>query len=145
MSRWTRIKSNKRFLWLFAPAIPILLIIGFFFFLFAPYTVQKKSNPTGTHQAKLLRVDGFDVIFKVVVDGEQVYSSPDFAPIQADFREQIVWDATGKILVFEVAGQRIFGYNAEKRTVLTDNELLQVNYLPFFHYGYEGKLPQQTK
>ena len=115
-----------------------LVLVVYFSFV---STAQKKTSPDGSHRAKLVRVDGIDVNFKFVVDGDEVYSSPDFAPVRDDFREQINWDASGHIVILEVAGQRLFGFDASARRRLTDKELLAVEYPPFANYGFEGKLP----
>ena len=108
-------------------------------------TIQTKLNPKGSHKAKLVRHQGIDVNFRVVVDGETIYYSPDFAPVDFDFREQIAWDKTGNIVVLEVAGKRLFAYDAEQKWQLSNNELLSVEYMPFFEYHYEGKLPEEQK
>jgi len=130
-------------------AIILALIIGGLFavvyYLFAPITIQSKANPTGSHKAKLVRHQGIDVNFKVVLDGENVYYSPDFAPVEFDFREQIAWDKTGNIIVLEVAGKRLFAYDAEQKRQLSGSELLAVEYTPFYEYHYEGKLPEEQK
>jgi hypothetical protein len=103
-----------------------------------------KDSPDKEHRAKLYRVQGFDAIFWVKVDGRTVYSSPDFAPIDADFREQIAWDKSGNVVVFEVAGRRLFGYQAIEKRALTDEELLRVEYTPFKDLGYEGDIGNKT-
>jgi hypothetical protein len=122
-------------------------IAGLFAFVYfsSVTTVQNKLNPTGSHRAKLVRHQGIDVNFKVVADGETIYYSPDFAPVEFDFREQIAWDKTGNIVVLEVAGKRLFAYDAEQKRQLTEGELLAVEYMPFFEYRYEGKLPEETR
>ena len=123
--------------------VPVGIALAFYFAHVT--TVQRKANPDGSHHAKLVRYDGIDVNFKVVVDGENVFWSPDFAPVGHDFREQINWDATGSIVVLEVAGQRLFGYDARQGKKLTDEEVLAVEYPPFKDYWYEGKVPGQTR
>ena len=129
--------------------ITLVLVIGglfaAFYYFFAPKTIQSKTNPKGSHKAELVRHQGIDVNFKVIVDGERVYYSPDFAPVEFDFREQVAWDKTGNIIVLEVAGKRLFAYDAEQKRQLSDNELLTVEYIPFFEYHYEGKLPEEQK
>lgn len=129
--------------------IILVLFIGglfaAFYYFISPTTVQTKTNPTNSHKAVLSRLDGIDVNFKVTVDGERVFVSPDFAPVDFDFREQVAWDRTGNIIVFEVAGKRLFAYDAEQKRQLSDNELLSVEYTPFSEYWYEGKLPEEQK
>jgi hypothetical protein len=123
--------------------ILVLLVGGFFviFYLTTTYCVMTKYSPDGNHGAKLYRVQGIDVDFSVIVDGNRVYDSPDFAPVHADFREQIAWDKSGQILVLEVGGKRLFGYQAVEKKPLTDAELLSVEFTTFEELGYEGTLP----
>jgi hypothetical protein len=134
--------------WVIIALLSIVFVIGGFFafidFLIVT-TIQNKLNPKGSHRAKLLRHQGIDVNFKLLIDGERVYYSPDFAPVEYDFREQITWDKTGNIVVLEVAGKRLFAYDAEQKRQLSDSELLAVEYVPFSAYHYEGKLAEETK
>jgi hypothetical protein len=107
-------------------------------------TVMTKRSPDGQHTAKLTRVQGIDVNFRVSVDGTRVYSSPDFAPVPADFREHLIWGTNGQVVVLEVAGQRIFGYHVAEKRALTDSELLNVQFAPFGELRFEGTLPKET-
>ncbi|HEX3599595.1 MAG TPA: hypothetical protein VHU84_05595 [Lacipirellulaceae bacterium] len=120
----------------------ILFVAAFYFSMVS--TVMTKTSPDGLHTAKLVRVRGIDVNFNVTVDGLQVFNSPDFAPVHADFREQIVWDADSKAVVLEVGGQRIFGYHANERRELSDAELLDVQFTPFSEFRFEGVLPTES-
>lgn len=104
-------------------------------------TIEVEPNPDGSHYGKLFRHNGIDINFRVQVDGNDVYYSPDFAPVEHDFREQISWDKSGHNLILEVAGKRLFGYNAAEKRPLTDDELRTAEYVPFSEYRYEGKLP----
>jgi len=124
-------------------AILFALVAASFYFSVVS-TVMKKASPDGKHTAKLVRIDGIDVIFRVIVDGRRVYSSPDFAPADADFREQIVWDADNHIVLLEVGGERIFGYDAVERRELSAAELLNVQFTPFTELGFESELPRET-
>ncbi len=49
------------------------------------------------------------------------------------------------IIVLEVAGKRLFAYDAEQKRQLSESELLSVEYTPFFEYRYEGKLPEEIQ
>jgi len=138
----------KFFKWSVIAILSIVFLIGGLFaviYFSSVTTIHTKLNPTGSHKAKLVRHQGIDVNFKVVVDGETIYYSPDFAPVEFDFREQVAWDKTGNIVVLEVAGKRLFAYDAEQKRQLSDSELLSVEYVPFFEYRYESKLPEETK
>lgn len=138
-----KMKFAKSFTLIFLLIVGVLFAIVYY--SLAPTTVQSKINPTDSHKATLVRYQGIDVNFKVVVDGEQVYYSPDFIPVRFDFREQISWDITGNIVILEVAGKRIFAYDAEQKRKLSDSEVLAVEYPPFFQYRYEGNLPEENQ
>jgi hypothetical protein len=105
-------------------------------------TEMTKESPDRQHQAKLAKSSGIDVNFRVFLDGQFIFGSPDFAPLRADFREQIVWDKTGRFLLLEIAGERVFGYDVGNRRELSDAEVLAVEFVPFAELGYEGKLPK---
>jgi hypothetical protein len=107
-------------------------------------TVTTKRSPDRQHMAKLSRVDGIDVNFSVTVDGRGVYRSPDFAPVRADFREQLIWGTNSQAVVLEVAGRRVFGYDAVEKRALTESELLGVQYTPFEQLRFEGTLPKDV-
>jgi hypothetical protein len=117
-----------------------LIALAGFYFNFVNH-VMTKFSPDGRHTAKLHRINGIDVIFEVTVNGNNVFSSPDFAPVDADFREQIAWNADGDIVVLKVGGKRLFGYNVNQKRSLTDDELLMIEFTPFDALGYEGTLP----
>jgi len=108
------------------------------------YRVMTKSSPDGSHVAKLYRYQGIDVNFNLIVDGTSVFYSPDFAPIDADFREHIAWDASGQNVVLMVGGERIFGYRPGDGRSLTESELLSVRFTPFDDLRFEGKLPSSV-
>lgn len=134
--------------------VPVLLSIGLvaimigciFYAIYASMTstVMQRESPDGYFHAKLVRADGFDVLFRVKVNGKNVYTSPDFAPVKADFREHIAWDKSGKIVVLFVAGERMFGYQAVEKRSLTDRELLNVEFTPLKELRYEGSLPREN-
>ncbi|MFT3742727.1 MAG: hypothetical protein QM785_00400 [Pyrinomonadaceae bacterium] len=125
----------------------ILIVIGliaasaFLIYRSLIQTVQIKSNLDGSHSAKLLRHNGIDINFRVQVDGKDVYYSPDFAPVDLDFRERIAWDKTGRSVILEVAGNRLFGYSTQEKRALTDEELQLAEYPAFSEFHFEGKLP----
>jgi hypothetical protein len=127
-------------------AAAVLLLGGIFVALYVQTTshVMSKSSPDGRHVAKLVRVKGIDVNFILTVDRNRVFWSSDFAPVDADFREQIAWDKNGENVVLEVGGARLFGFNTKENRPLTDAELLSVEYPPFDALGFEGTLPQQN-
>lgn len=101
-------------------------------------TVMTKYSPDRQHSAKLIRKQLIDVNFIVKVDGAAVYGSPDFRPVHADFREQLIWDTNSVAVVLEVAGRRIFGYHAGEKRPLKESELHRIHLTPFEELGFEG-------
>jgi hypothetical protein len=129
-------------------SIVALVVVGFGVFLAGFYfstvsTVMTKRSPDGKHTAKLTRMQAIDVNFVVTVDGRRIYVSSDFAPVRADFREQLFWSADGAAVVLEVADRRIFGYHQVEKRALEDLELHQVRPTPFEQLRFEGKLPKE--
>ena len=116
-------------------------------FVFPTRTVKVLISPDNTHKAVLKRLDGIDLIFFVIVDGRKVYSSPDFAPNhKMDFRECLVWDETGDMVILEVTGKRLFGYDAHTCRTLSDSEIMSVVYAREpndWEYGFEGTWPEE--
>jgi hypothetical protein len=129
-----------------AVGVVALALAGFvaMFYFSMISTVMTKRSPDGQHTAKLSRVQGIDVIFRVSVDGNRVYGSPDFAPVCADFREQLIWDTNSQMVVLEVAGRRIFGYHVGEKRPLTDSELPKIHLTPFEELHFEGTLPNEA-
>jgi hypothetical protein len=120
-----------------------LVYFGSIFYFTMASTVMTKSSPDGLHAAKLSRMQAIDVNFIVSIDGSRVYWSPDFAPVRADFREQLIWDTNSEAVVLEVAGRRIFGYHIIAKRQLTDAELSKIELTPFEELGFEGTLPAE--
>ncbi len=125
--------------------VAALALAGFaaMFYFSTVSTVITKHSPDRQHTAKLSRVQGIDVNFRVIVDGRRVYNSPDFAPVHADFREQVIWDTDGQSVFLEVAGRRIFGYHVGEKRPLTDQELSRIHLTPFEELRFEGTLPRE--
>jgi hypothetical protein len=138
-------KPAKKFFLALAAAIGGLAFVFVaslaLFFYSMVSTVMIKRSPDGKHFAKLIRVDGIDLMFNVSVDGKHVYQSPDFAPTKAECREHIAWAADGKAVVLFVAGQRLFGYEVKERRSLTDGELARISFPQISDLGFEGTLP----
>jgi len=129
-----------------AVGVAVLAFVGFvaMFSFSMVSTVMTKRSPDRQHTAKLSRVQGIDVNFRVTVDGKWVYGSPDFAPVPADFREQLIWDTDSQTVVLEVASRRIFGYHVGEQRPLTDTELLKIHLTPFEELRFEGTLPKDV-
>jgi hypothetical protein len=107
--------------------------------------LQTVQSPDEVHIAELTRVDGIDRNYSVRVDGSRVYGSPDFSPRRdLPYREALIWNKSGSVVVLEIAGHRIFGYDAANRRQLSDNELLAVELPPdppLWEYHFEAEWP----
>lgn len=102
------------------------------------WTILVRENPERTHRARLRSKSSIDRNYRLSVDGAQVYASPDFSPGNFDYREQLVWDVSGRVVVFVVAERRVFGYDAEAKRPLTADELERVEFHGFEEVGYGG-------
>jgi len=141
-------EERLKFLRAFATGVGVIIlavggVVAAAWLALGPRTVMTRPSPDGRHKAILKRVDGIDVNFQLVVDGEKVYWSPDFAPAEVDFRENLAWDRSGTRVFLSVADHRIFGYDANARRPLEDAELLALELPEFEELGFEGKLPRQ--
>jgi hypothetical protein len=95
--------------------------------------VQTLYSPGGAeHQAALLKKYNLaDINFIVKVDGVRVYESSDLMPFRDhSYRETLVWDKTGKIVVLELMGKRVFAYDAVNKRMLRKGELAQYQLFP---------------
>jgi len=108
-------------------------------------TLQSLPSPDGRFTAVLSRVDHIDRNYSVKINGARVYTSPDFAPRRdIAFCEKLAWDRTGNVVVLEIAGHRVFGYDATSQRRLTDEELLKVDLPPdppLWEYHFESEWP----
>jgi hypothetical protein len=109
-------------------------------------SVIEKKSPDRRHSARLVtREGGFDVNLVLEVDGTLVYTSPDFAaPAKADFQERLIWDRSGRIVVVEVAGERLFAFDVSRRRPLSARELLQIEFSTFDDLTFTDTLPRET-
>ncbi|HYE74063.1 MAG TPA: hypothetical protein VEF04_12065 [Blastocatellia bacterium] len=95
-------------------------------------TVQTLNAPQTRHRAALLKKHNLgDINFVVKVDGERVYFSPDYMPfVDGAYRETLVWDKTGNVVVLELMGKRVFAYHAGEKRRLAKGELKQYDLFP---------------
>lgn len=94
--------------------------------------IQTLVSPDGKRSAVLLRRNNLaDFNFIVNVDGNRVYESSDLQGLPDNlYRETLVWDKTGKIVVLELMGKRVFAYDAEQQRILGKGELRQYEFYP---------------
>jgi hypothetical protein len=107
--------------------------------------VQILESPDGQLKAQLIRkYDFLDLNFIIELNGDKIYRSEDFRPnYTIPFRETILWDKTGKNLIFEIDGYRLFGYSVTEKRRLSEKELLslQVQNLKPEDFGFAGQWP----
>jgi hypothetical protein len=94
--------------------------------------IQTLYAPNTNHTAVLLRKHKLaDINFVVKVDGQRVYLSSDYYGLPDHlYRETLVWDKTGRIVVFELMGKRVFAYDAEEKREIGKNELSKYELSP---------------
>lgn len=107
--------------------------------------VQILESQDGRFTATLTRRHAFlDVNFFIHLNGDEIYVSRDFKPTnKIAMREMLSWDKSGRNLIFEVAGRRLFGYNTTEPRALTDRELLGLEFqrVKPEELGLEGNWP----
>jgi hypothetical protein len=108
--------------------------------------MQTLESRDGDHRAELWRIDGgVDRNYRVDVDGRRVFGSDDFAPRRdIPYRETLYWDRSGRFVILEIAGHRVFGYEAATGRRLSDSELLAAESppeLPLWEYSSETEWP----
>lgn len=94
--------------------------------------LQTLHAPETNHQAVLLKKHNLaDINFVVKVDGKRVYFSSDYIPYPDHlYRETLVWDKTGRIVVLELMGKRVFAYDAEEQRGLKKGEIDKYVFYP---------------
>lgn len=104
------------------------LVSGFFW----GKTVQSVSSRGSKHEAKLLKKYNLaDINFLVKVDGRRVYQSSDLMPFPDHlYRETLLWDKSGRVVVLELMGKRVFAYDVESGRSLQKGELAAYTFFP---------------
>lgn len=97
-----------------------------------PPPLQTLISPDNKHHAVLTKKYNLaDENFVVTVDGKQVYISPDYAPLQSGlYRETLQWDETGRVVLLELLGKRVFAYDTFTRQPLRKGELQTYKFYP---------------
>lgn len=91
------------------------------FFLGTPVQTLNSQN----HTATLRRLFGIvDYNLVIEVDGQKVYHSGDIQGIsEKQLRATLVWDETGRVVVFEKMGEIVFAYDAYEKRKMNVEEL----------------------
>ncbi|MBK7394378.1 MAG: hypothetical protein IPI64_13960 [Chloracidobacterium sp.] len=100
--------------------------------------VQTLDAPKGPHSASLLKKHNLsDINFIVKVDGDTVYVSPDFMGFPDHiYRETLVWDESGSVVVFEMMGKRVFAFDANEKRKLGKGALAGHKFYPSLTDNY---------
>jgi hypothetical protein len=110
--------------------------------------VQILRSPNGKHEAQLTwRYAFLDLNFLIDLNGERIYTSPDFDPQYIlPFRETLLWDESGRYLIFEVNGQRLWGYDVFNKKPLTPAELrtIKIPKVKSEDLGFQAPWPDKT-
>ena len=78
-----------------------------------------------------------DINFRMKVDGESVYESPDLMGFPDHlYRETLVWDKSGTVVVLELMGKRVFAYNADDKRPLVKGEIPNYEFYPTLSDNY---------
>jgi hypothetical protein len=100
-------------------------------------TIQSLESGSG-HNARLLKKYNLaDINFKVLVDGQMVYVGPDLVGLPDHlYRETLVWDKTGRVVVLELMGRRVFAYDAQEKRPLEKGEINNYELNPSISENY---------
>ena len=99
--------------------------------IFGGRTLQTVWSDSGHHAFLNKQYSLMNINFKVGVDGEIVYISPDVINFpDGMYRETLIWDETGRIVVLELMGKRVFAYDAVEKRKLGKGELSQYKLYP---------------
>lgn len=95
--------------------------------------IQKLESPSNRSDiATLHKTNGLgDLSFIVKLNGIEIYHSPDYAALPDHlYRETLLWDKTGEVIVFELMGKRVFAFNTRTKKILQKGELGQYVFFP---------------
>ena len=99
--------------------------------VFGGRTLQTVWSDSGQHAVLYKQYSLMNINFKVEVDGQIVYISPDVLNFpDGMYRETLVWDETGRVVVLELMGKRVFAYDAVEKRKLGKGELSQYKLHP---------------
>ena len=109
-------------------AMPVYRVVSN---IFGGRTVQTVWSDSGHRAVLYKQYSLLNINFKVGIDGEIVYISPDVINFpDGMYRETLVWDKTGRIVVLELMGKRVFAYDSVERRKLGKGELSQYRLYP---------------
>ena len=127
-------------IWAYLTTLLIGLFIGILLlpahsavsYLFFGRSIQTLYANGTEHRAELRRsFELSDFNFIVEVDGERVYRSGDHWPMPDHvYRETLIWDKTGNVVVLEMLGEWVFAYDAESKKKVGPEELKKYEFSP---------------
>ncbi len=100
--------------------------------VFGARRIQQLESPNMRDIATLHKTNGLgDLNFIVKLNGIEIYHSPDYAAFtDHQYRETLLWDKTGEIVVLELMGKRVFAFNTRTQKILQKGELGQYVFFP---------------
>jgi hypothetical protein len=95
-------------------------------------TLQSLPSSDKAHTATLLKKYNLaDINFIVKVDGQRVFVSSDLMSFPDRwYRETLLWDESGKVVVLELMGKRVFAYDVQAKRRLEKGELSHYKLFP---------------
>lgn len=107
-----------------------------------PVQSLDSQNHTATLRS-LLGMLGYTVVIEV--DGQPVYHSGKIVGIsEQQLRATLVWDETGRVVVFEKMGEVVFAYDAQEKRTISANEAKNYCLSPM-PASYEFDFPNSCK
>jgi hypothetical protein len=97
-----------------------------------PRKIQTLESPNRKDSATLYKINGLgDINFIVKVNGVQVYRTGDLETLPDHlYRETLLWDKKGEVLVLELMGKKVFAYNTAINKALYKGELRDYSLSP---------------
>ena len=111
------------------------------------HPIQELKSPDGSHTARLGKKMWIDLNYFILLDGNRIYTSPDFRPPRSTpYRETLLWDQSGRYLILEVAGRRLFGFDVENHKEINPQTLLSlpIPSISIHEVGFEGTWPENS-
>ena len=105
-----------------------------------------QSLDSQNHTATLRSLSGMLGYTMIIdVDGQPVYRSGKIMGIsEQQLRATLVWDETGRVVVFEKMGEIVFAYDAQEKRTISTNEVKNYCLSPM-PASYEFEFPSSCK
>ena len=123
----------------------LVLVVAVPVFMFRTVSlIQELESHGRSNTIKLIQRDSIDRNYEIQINGDKIYSSPDFFP-RRDFPylANICFSDDQEKLVFRVHGHRIWGYDIGHKRELSNEALLSLVIVEpkLYELGYESEWP----